>query len=77
MLKPFAVALFTAALAMVALPARAADAPVKITFFIWAGSNQGVVPREVIKAYTANNPKRDDRYSGIEQPDHLSENGRD
>ncbi len=29
----------------------------KITFFIWAGSNQGVVPMEVIKAYKEKNPK--------------------
>lgn len=33
-------------------PSHAAENdPVKITFFIWAGSNQGVVPREVFKAY--------------------------
>jgi putative spermidine/putrescine transport system substrate-binding protein len=31
--------------------------PAKITFFIWAGSNQGVVPREVIQAYTQANPR--------------------
>lgn len=35
--------------------AHAAD-PVKITFFIWAGSNQGVVPMEVIEKYKAKNP---------------------
>ena len=39
-------------------PAQAApDAPVKITFFIWAGSNQGVVPREVFKAYREAHPE--------------------
>ena len=39
-------------------PAQAApDGPVKITFFIWAGSNQGVVPREVFKAYREAHPE--------------------
>lgn len=33
-----------------------AQEPVEITFFIWAGSNQGVVPMEVIDAYQAANP---------------------
>jgi putative spermidine/putrescine transport system substrate-binding protein len=38
--------------------ARAAsDGPVRITFFIWAGSNQGVVPREVFKAYREAHPE--------------------
>jgi putative spermidine/putrescine transport system substrate-binding protein len=38
-------------------PAAAAAAEqVKITFFIWAGSNQGVVPTEVITAYRASHP---------------------
>ena len=36
--------------------ARAAE-PTEITFFIWAGSNQGIVPQEVIKAYKEKNPK--------------------
>src|ERR1019366_1151504 len=36
-------------------PAAAAE-QVKITFFIWAGSNQGVVPTEVINAYRASHP---------------------
>jgi len=31
--------------------------PAKITFFMWAGSNQGVVPSEVIKAYREANPR--------------------
>lgn len=31
--------------------------PAQITFFIWAGSNQGVVPSEVIEAYRKNNPR--------------------
>ncbi|MET0429997.1 MAG: extracellular solute-binding protein [Microvirga sp.] len=35
--------------------ARAAD-PTEITFFIWAGSNQGIVPSEVIQKYQAANP---------------------
>lgn len=33
-----------------------AQEPVEITFFIWAGSNQGIVPMEVIEAYKADNP---------------------
>ena len=33
-----------------------AQEPVEITFFIWAGSNQGVVPMEIIDAYKAANP---------------------
>jgi putative spermidine/putrescine transport system substrate-binding protein len=38
-------------------PVRAApNDPVSITFFIWAGSNQGVVPREVFKAYREAHP---------------------
>lgn len=38
-------------------PAGAADAgPTRITFFIWAGSNQGVVPTEVIQAYRTAHP---------------------
>jgi putative spermidine/putrescine transport system substrate-binding protein len=43
------------ATAFTTAPARAAD-PVEITFFIWAGSNQGVVPTEVIQDYTRKNP---------------------
>jgi putative spermidine/putrescine transport system substrate-binding protein len=30
--------------------------PAEITFFIWAGSNQGVVPTEVIQKYQQTNP---------------------
>src|SRR5690349_6910402 len=30
--------------------------PTEITFFIWAGSNQGVVPTEVIQKYQEANP---------------------
>jgi len=29
----------------------------KITFFIWLGSNQGVVPQEIFKVYKEKNPK--------------------
>ena len=36
--------------------AALAQDPVEITFFIWAGSNQGVVPMEVIEEYRAENP---------------------
>jgi putative spermidine/putrescine transport system substrate-binding protein len=46
--------------ALLALPiaghAQGRD-PAKITFFMWAGSNQGVVPSEVIKAYREANPR--------------------
>lgn len=42
-------------LASAAAPALAQE-PVNITFFIWAGSNQGVVPMEVIEKYRAENP---------------------
>ena len=31
--------------------------PARVTFFIWAGSNQGVVPMEVIEAYRRANPR--------------------
>lgn len=41
--------------ALGALSAQAQD-PVEITFFIWAGSNQGIVPMEVIEAYKQENP---------------------
>lgn len=33
-----------------------ADGPVKLTFFVYVGANQGVVPREVIAEYTKQNP---------------------
>jgi putative spermidine/putrescine transport system substrate-binding protein len=39
------------------LPGRAlAQDPVNTTMFVWVGSNQGVVPREVREAYLAENP---------------------
>ena len=39
-------------------PGQAAtDGPVKIAFFIWASRNQGVVPREVFKAYREAHPE--------------------
>ncbi|WP_127520036.1 extracellular solute-binding protein [Mesorhizobium sp. Z1-4] len=41
--------------ALTTAPASAQE-PVEITFFIWAGSNQGVVPMEVIDAYKKENP---------------------
>lgn len=34
-----------------------AQEPVEITFFIWAGSNQGVVPMDVIDAYKKDHPE--------------------
>src|SRR5688572_2335601 len=33
-----------------------AQDPVNTTMFVWVGSNQGVVPREVREAYIAENP---------------------
>ena len=36
--------------------AASAQEHVQITFFIWAGSNQGVVPMEVIEKYRADHP---------------------
>ena len=51
------VALTAALLAgIAAAPAVFAQDPVEITFFYWAGSNQGVVPQEVIDAYVSANP---------------------
>jgi putative spermidine/putrescine transport system substrate-binding protein len=51
----FFLALATSALLSLAA-GTAARAETKITFFIWAGSNQGVVPMEVITAYRAAHP---------------------
>lgn len=48
-----AAALMTTAASVAAF---AQDDPVEITFFIWAGSNQGVVPTEVIEKYQADHP---------------------
>ena len=47
------------------------DAPVKFTFFIWAGSNQGVVSREVFKAYREARPEVTIEELGIHQGHHL------
>lgn len=33
-----------------------ADGPVKLSFFVYVGANQGVVPREVVDEYTKANP---------------------
>ncbi|MDQ2914476.1 MAG: ABC transporter substrate-binding protein [Chloroflexota bacterium] len=33
-----------------------ADGPVKLSFFVYVGANQGVVPREVVAEYTKANP---------------------
>ena len=48
--------LFVPALAAAILLPAAAAADTKITFFYWAGSNQGVVPQEVIDAYVSAHP---------------------
>jgi putative spermidine/putrescine transport system substrate-binding protein len=58
-LRGLLAAAVTAALVGTAAPAAMADHAkdrATITFFIWAGSNQGVVPMEVINAYKAKNP---------------------
>ena len=47
----------TTALALTTFTAAAQTREAKITFFIWAGSNQGVVPQEVFKAYREKHPK--------------------
>src|SRR5262245_36910200 len=47
----------TTALALSITLAAAQTRDAKITFFIWAGSNQGVVPQEVFKAYREKHPK--------------------
>ncbi|HEX9268909.1 MAG TPA: hypothetical protein VF998_03610, partial [Candidatus Limnocylindria bacterium] len=33
-----------------------ADGPVHLSFFVYVGANQGVVPREVVAEYTKDNP---------------------
>lgn len=50
-----AAALLLTATALVA-PSGAQDEDVQITFFIWAGSNQGIVPMEVIEKYREEHP---------------------
>lgn len=50
-----AAGLSLAGLPLVSGPALAQD-PVSTTMFVWVGSNQGVVPREVREAYLAENP---------------------
>lgn len=37
-------------------PSTTAAAKVKLTMFIWAGANQGVVPREVVARYVRSHP---------------------
>lgn len=55
----YAAALCAAAVVALLAPPSLAQGrdPAKITFFIWAGSNQGVVPMEVIEAYRKANPR--------------------
>src|SRR3954447_13691393 len=61
MVRPirYAAALCAAAIAGLLSPPVSAQGrdPAKITFFIWAGSNQGIVPMEVIEAYRKANPR--------------------
>ena len=48
------------AAALLALPGAASadhSEKTKLTFFMWAGANQGVVPTEVIEAYKEKHPK--------------------
>ena len=57
-LRPILIIMAAACLAHAPLPASAQGRePAKITFFIWAGSNQGIVPMEVIEAYRRANPR--------------------
>jgi len=46
----------TLALSLLLIPPAAAAPRVKLTMFIWAGSNQGVVPREVVARYLRSHP---------------------
>jgi len=48
--------LVAALLAMLGVSPLAAAPPVKLTMFIWAGANQGVVPREVVTRYVRAHP---------------------
>jgi putative spermidine/putrescine transport system substrate-binding protein len=41
---------------LLALQPATAAPRVKVTMFIWAGANQGIVPREVVARYVRNNP---------------------
>ena len=54
-LAAFALALMSSA--GTATVAAHAQEPVEITFFIWAGSNQGIVPMEVIEEYRKEHPE--------------------
>ncbi len=47
----------TLALSLLMLPPAVAAPRVKLTMFIWAGSNQGVVPREVVARYLRTHPE--------------------
>jgi len=49
-IRKLSIALFATLCASTAL------AETKVTFFVWAGSNQGVVPTEVIEKYRKDNP---------------------
>ncbi len=44
------------AFSLLGLPPAVAAPKVKLTMFIWAGSNQGVVPREVVARYLRTHP---------------------
>ncbi|MGH2359481.1 MAG: ABC transporter substrate-binding protein [bacterium] len=43
-------------LSLLVLPSATAAPKVKLTMFIWAGSNQGVVPRAVVASYLRSHP---------------------
>ncbi|MDR7434528.1 MAG: extracellular solute-binding protein [Armatimonadota bacterium] len=43
-------------LGLFVLPVFSAPPKVKLTMFIWAGANQGVVPREVVRQYLRTHP---------------------
>ena len=67
----------TTALALSTFTAAAQTREAKITFFIWAGSNQGVVPQEVIQGLSGEESEGRDRGSRIQQHDHLPQDGGD
>ena len=81
LLETFAVSAGGLAAGAFGLPDKAEAAvaggrPVELTEFIWVGSGQGVVPREVNTAYEKANPNvKVTLYEGSERGD-LSEDGR-
>lgn len=56
LLRTVWIAVLVLALALTLLPQLQAAPRVKLTMFIWAGANQGVVPREVVARYVRTHP---------------------